>query len=278
MPHPSHAPAPGGHDVADERLLERYARTREPALRGELVERFLPLARFAASRYAAGSEPFDDLQQVASIGLLNAIDRFDPEGTVRPSARSRLPTMHGELRRHFRDRSWAVRPPRDPPGARAAGRPDGGDASSTAAAACRPPPRSRPPGPSCRWRRSSTPARRSRRGRAPSRCRAPRCSTTTAPVTGPGEHGVIDDGYARAEERGDRRDAAAGALTRREREIVRLRYEDDLTQSQIGEGRRPLADARLAAARRRAGEAAPRRGAGRGRRPMTDPPTTPAPC
>jgi RNA polymerase sigma-B factor len=72
----------------------------------------MPLARYAAGRYARGSEPFDDLLQVASIGLLKAIDRYDP---ARGSAFSSyaMPTMTGELRRYFRDRIWAVRPPRD---------------------------------------------------------------------------------------------------------------------------------------------------------------------
>jgi RNA polymerase sigma-B factor len=93
-------------------MLRRYARTRDPRLREQLVHRYLPLARYAASQYRRGSEPFDDLLQVASVGLLKAIDRYDP---VRGAAFSSyaLPTMSGELRRHFRDRSWAVRPPRD---------------------------------------------------------------------------------------------------------------------------------------------------------------------
>jgi RNA polymerase sigma-B factor len=75
------------------------------------VERFLPLARFAAARFARGSEPFDDLLQVASVGLLKAIERYDPNNGAAFSSYA-LPTMLGELRRHFRDRSWAVRPPR----------------------------------------------------------------------------------------------------------------------------------------------------------------------
>ena len=96
----------------DELTLRRYAATRDPRLRDELVARYLPLARYAAGRYARGSEPFDDLLQVASIGLLKAIDRYDP---ARASAFSSyaMPTMTGELRRYFRDRIWAVRPPRD---------------------------------------------------------------------------------------------------------------------------------------------------------------------
>jgi RNA polymerase sigma-B factor len=92
--------------------LERYARTRAPDLRDRLVRRYLPLARYSASQYARGSEPFDDLLQVASIGLLKAIDRYEPGRGAEFSSYA-LPTMAGELRRHFRDRSWSVRPPRD---------------------------------------------------------------------------------------------------------------------------------------------------------------------
>lgn len=76
------------------------------------VERYLPLAHRLAARYRHSSEPLDDLEQVAAIGLLNAIDRFDPErGTSFTSYA--IPTILGELRRHFRDRTWALRVPRD---------------------------------------------------------------------------------------------------------------------------------------------------------------------
>jgi RNA polymerase sigma-B factor len=96
----------------DRRLLERYHREGDPAAREALVERFLPLARQLARRYQRGAEPLDDLIQVASLGLLKAIDRFEPE---RPSAFSSfaVPTILGELKRHFRDRGWSVRVPRD---------------------------------------------------------------------------------------------------------------------------------------------------------------------
>jgi RNA polymerase sigma-B factor len=76
------------------------------------VTRYLPLAHRLAARYAHSSEPLEDLQQVAAIGLLNAIDRFDPErGTS--FASFAVPTILGELRRHFRDRTWPLRVPRD---------------------------------------------------------------------------------------------------------------------------------------------------------------------
>jgi RNA polymerase sigma-B factor len=96
----------------DAQLLAAYAETRDPQLREALVERFLPLARSIAKRYRKAEEPFDDLLQVASLGLLKAIDRFDPARGIAFSSFA-VPTIVGELRRHFRDRCWSVRPPRE---------------------------------------------------------------------------------------------------------------------------------------------------------------------
>ncbi|MCW3001207.1 MAG: SigB/SigF/SigG family polymerase sigma factor [Conexibacter sp.] len=96
----------------DAQLLVSYAETGDPRLREALVERFLPLARSIAKRYRKAEEPFDDLLQVASLGLLKAIDRFDPARGIAFSSFA-VPTIVGELRRHFRDRCWSVRPPRE---------------------------------------------------------------------------------------------------------------------------------------------------------------------
>jgi RNA polymerase sigma-B factor len=96
---------------ADYRLLMRYRKGGDDAARDELVMRFLPLARQLARRYARPNEPLDDLYQVASMGLLKAIERFDPE---RGNAFSTfaVPTIVGELKRYFRDTGWAVHVPR----------------------------------------------------------------------------------------------------------------------------------------------------------------------
>jgi RNA polymerase sigma-B factor len=96
----------------DRRLLERYHCGGDRAARDALVERFLPLARQLARRYQRGGEPLDDLVQVASLGLLKAIDRFEPDRDTAFSSFA-VPTILGELKRHFRDRGWSVRVPRD---------------------------------------------------------------------------------------------------------------------------------------------------------------------
>ena len=82
-----------------------------PAVREELVGRFLPLARKVAMRYLGTSEPLDDLLQVAHLGLIGAVERFEPgRGTSFPAFA--IPTMVGEIKRHFRKNGWAVHVPR----------------------------------------------------------------------------------------------------------------------------------------------------------------------
>jgi RNA polymerase sigma-B factor len=96
----------------ESELLVRFARTRDPVVREELARRFMPLVRRLASRYRGGREPLEDLVQVASLGLVKALDRFDPERGVAFTTYA-APTILGELRRHFRDRGWSVHVPRD---------------------------------------------------------------------------------------------------------------------------------------------------------------------
>ncbi len=111
---PGELPPPGGPTdalAAEEQLLRDYAHTRDENAREELVRRFLPFARSLAMRYSGGVEPSDDLFQVASLGLVSALERYDPERGV-PFAAFAGPTILGELRRHFRDRVWTLRVPR----------------------------------------------------------------------------------------------------------------------------------------------------------------------
>lgn len=98
--------------LPDEELLLAHYEDRDPATREELVKRFLPFARKLALRYVHSREPLDDLVQVASVGLLNAIERFEP-GRGKKFTSFAAPTIVGELKRHFRDKGWTVHVPRD---------------------------------------------------------------------------------------------------------------------------------------------------------------------
>lgn len=97
--------------AADDALLARFAESRSPRLRDQAIARYMPLARSLAMRYRGGSESIDDLVQVASLGLIKAVDRFDPS-RGKPFTGFAVPTILGELRRHFRDHVWNLRLPR----------------------------------------------------------------------------------------------------------------------------------------------------------------------
>src|SRR3954447_1711870 len=96
----------------DRELFIRHQREGDEGAREALIQRFLPLARQLARRYQRADEPLEDLMQVASLGLIKAIDRFDAQRDIAFSSYA-VPTILGELKRHFRDRTWAVRVPRD---------------------------------------------------------------------------------------------------------------------------------------------------------------------
>jgi RNA polymerase sigma-B factor len=96
----------------EQQLFRRYQRDGDLHARRELTERYLPLARSLARRYERPGESLDDLLQVASLGLVKAIDRFDPERGLSFSSYA-VPTMLGELRRYFRDTGWALHVPRE---------------------------------------------------------------------------------------------------------------------------------------------------------------------
>jgi RNA polymerase sigma-B factor len=100
-------------DDRDElrRKFAEFARTRDRGIRDELVTAHMGLAEYLARRFTNRGEPLDDLMQVASLGLLKAVDRFDPDRGLEFSTYA-TPTIVGELKRHFRDKGWAVRVPR----------------------------------------------------------------------------------------------------------------------------------------------------------------------
>ncbi|MGB0095789.1 MAG: SigB/SigF/SigG family RNA polymerase sigma factor [Solirubrobacteraceae bacterium] len=88
-------------------LFQRWRRDQDLRARDELIGRFLPLAHKLARRYVRSSEPYDDLVQVASLGLVKAVERFDPERGYAFTSLA-VPTILGELKRYFRDSSWAL--------------------------------------------------------------------------------------------------------------------------------------------------------------------------
>ena len=97
--------------IDSQALFERWQEQGDHAARAELIRRFTPLARKLARRYTGAHEPFDDLLQVATVGLVKAVDGFDRS---RGSAFSSyaVPTIVGELKRYFRDLGWSVHVPR----------------------------------------------------------------------------------------------------------------------------------------------------------------------
>ncbi|MEA2200811.1 MAG: polymerase sigma-B factor [Solirubrobacteraceae bacterium] len=102
-------PVTGTDDA--RQLFVRWQRHGDAAAREALLTRFMPLARSLARRYGRSSEPFEDLLQVASLGLLKALDRYDAD-RGHPFPSFAVPTILGEMRRYFRDSGWAVHVPR----------------------------------------------------------------------------------------------------------------------------------------------------------------------
>jgi RNA polymerase sigma-B factor len=103
----------GTDPVGVERaVFARHRRCPDPAVREALIERFLPLARHVAARYDGPGRSHDDIFQVACVGLVKAIDRFDPGRGVAFSSYA-VPTLVGEIKRYFRDQTWAVHVTRD---------------------------------------------------------------------------------------------------------------------------------------------------------------------
>ena len=213
---------------SESALFDRWRRRGDERARAELVIRHLPLVRQLARRYAYTSEPLDDLVQVGSVGLLQALARYDPH--VGSSFRAyAVPTILGELRRHFRDTAWSVHLPRSLQ--------ERTRNVQTAIASLE-----------SSLGRSPTIAEIAARVDATSEqviealeARfAYRVESLDAP-TEPGderdhwrETGAIDSGYTTAEDSAFL-SRALKALPERERTLVRLRFENDLSQSEIGQ-------------------------------------------
>jgi RNA polymerase sigma-B factor len=224
-------PAPTVNRAEQDRaLFARYLDKRDPVDREMLVERFLPLARQLARRYQRADEPFDDLFQVACLGLVKAIDRFDLGREVAFSSYA-VPTILGEIKRYFRDRTWSVRVPRDlqelalrvdravadlslglhrQPTVEEIGAKVGADEEDVLEALEA----------SGAYRATSL--------------EAPRGSEDDAGDTLGDTLGTEERGFALAEDRATIAHLMR-SLTPREREVLRLRFEEDLTQAEIGE-------------------------------------------
>jgi RNA polymerase sigma-B factor len=214
----------------DRRLLERYHRGGDPAARAALVERFLPLARQLARRYQRAGEPLDDLIQVASLGLIKAIDRFDPARQTAFSSFA-VPTILGELKRHFRDKGWSVRVPRDLQ--ELAVKVDRVADEMTRELGRAPTPQE------IGERVSATPEQVLEAREAAAAYRAVSLDRPRTEDEEDGDNfadtfGADDPGYDLAESAATVQ-RLMRVLSEREREVLRLRFEEDLTQSEIGE-------------------------------------------
>jgi RNA polymerase sigma-B factor len=214
----------GGHDLE----VPTPPSTRTSAERDAMVERHLGLARHLALRYSDSGEPLDDLFQVAALGLVNAVDRFDPSRGIAFTTFA-VPTILGELKRHFRDRGWAIHVPRDLK-----------DAALRVKRAIADHDGERPPTPAELAQATGL----SLEGvlEALEVAGVQRALSLDAPTSSAEDSGATlgdllgedDAELARATDR-----ALLASLMRtvapREREILRLRFVEDLTQSQIGE-------------------------------------------
>jgi RNA polymerase sigma-B factor len=213
--------------------LELFARARtdgDAHARELLIERYLPLARRLARRYQHTDEPIEDLVQVASIGLLKAVDRFDCSRQVMFSSYA-VPTILGELKRHFRDRTWSVRVPRDLQelalrvdqmvtrlslGQRRS--PSVGEIARVVDVS----------------EEQVLEALEAMGSYRASSLDAPRSSRDEETQSVAETLGSDDSGFERAEERATL-DLLMTRITERERIVLRLRFRDDLTQAEIGE-------------------------------------------
>ncbi len=211
---------------AGEDALFRRAAAGDERARRALIERLLPLATCVARRFAGSGEPLEDLVQVASLGLVKAVDRFDPTRGCAFSSFA-VPTIAGELKRHFRDRTWVVRPPRATQELAlaidrvASGRSERGRRAPTVAQLA---------AALSRDEEQIVEALRARRARSALSLQAPAVDERRAALED--ELGAIDEAFEHSESR-----ALVEALTARvptcDREILRMRFHDDMTQQEI---------------------------------------------
>ena len=214
----------------DRDLFERYLDERDAVDRELLVERFMPLARSLASRYLRQGETFDDIFQVACLGLVKAIDGFDVE-RGRAFSSYAVPTIVGEIKRYYRDRTWTVHVPRDLQELTLA--------VDRAAEALEHELSRKPTVDDLAQRLDVSDedvleALQARHARRAGSLDAPRREDDEAGATVGDAIGVAEEGFERAEERALLRALMTG-LSPRDRLVLRLRFERDLTQQQIGE-------------------------------------------
>jgi len=212
-----------------ERELFALAGDGDRRAREELATRFMPLARSLALRYQRSGEPFDDLLQVASLGLIKAIDRFDSDREIAFSSYA-VPTILGEIKRYFRDRTWAVRVPR---GLQELSLRVDRAVGELAEELHRQP--------SVKEIAALIGAAEEDVLEALQAGGAYRAVSFEAPNGGSGEDaatiadsvGIDEHGFDRAEERAVL-DVLMDAVSAREREVLRMRFQEDMTQSEIG--------------------------------------------
>ena len=231
MKNPSSDPNDRGTRAREDReLFERHLGAGDPQARDELIERFLPLARQLARRYQRAEEPLDDLVQVASIGLIKAIDRFDSSRQVAFSSYA-VPTILGELKRHFRDRTWSVRVPRDLQ-----------ELALKVDRAVSELSRELHRSPTVAEIATAVEANEEQVLEALEAAGAYRATSIDAPRGSDDDGGDTlgdsmgreEQGFGLAEDRATL-DRLLDTVTEREREVLRLRFEEDLTQAEIGD-------------------------------------------
>ena len=217
-------------DAEDRELIRRCQQDPAPHIKAQTVEAFMPLARSLARRYHRGEEPLEDLEQVAALGLLKAIKGFDPD-RGHAFASFAVPTIVGELRRHFRDKGWAVRVPRDLQELALAVQRKADEMSTEIG---RPPTAEELAAKLGRDVEDVLEGREALRAMRPASLDRPSAAGDDEDELPMARIGALDPGYERTEEA-----VTIGSLVRdlpeRERKILALRFGGDLTQSEIGE-------------------------------------------